>query len=218
MLSIDRIPWWSNWRRRRFLALVRSDLEGYFDAVTYEAFPFRVVESEEARRIRARVQGSLPRCRRIVRATGVVSLLRYAPGERAGGVERVNLLSVVFDLERYNLRKEDVFEALDAAIRAYEAGRWGAAFRTVNPLYWLEMGLDLLETLPFLVLRPFGIGVGAAANSAPGTALRLLVRALALSALIVFAIVASGMRERVLTFGARLVGHWPWLSHTVLGR
>ncbi len=215
MLPLDRIPWWSNWGRRRLLLRVRSSLEEYFGAVTYEAFPFRVVESDEARRIRGHLQGPLKRCRRIVRATGTVPLLRYAPGERAGDVERVNLLAVVFELERYSLGKEDVFAALDAALRAYESGRAGSLLRTLNPFYWLEMGLDALEAVPFLLLRPFGVKPERAANSVPGTIVRLLVRATALSALVVLVILASGLQDEVLELGQNLLRRWPWLAHVL---
>lgn len=212
MLPLHRIPWWSNWSRRRFLIRVRSTLESYFSAVTYEAFPFRVVESDEARRIREGLEASLSHCRGIVHASGAVPLVRYAPGERAGDFEPVDLLSVVFELGHYSLRKEDVFEALDAAIRAYEDGRAAAMVRTVNPLYWLGMGLFLVEMLPFLLMRPFGVSPGRVASSTPGRIVRLLVRGAALAALVVLVVMALGAGDDLRALGRGLLRRWPWLA------
>jgi len=212
MLPLDRIPLWSNWERRRLLSRVRSDLDAYFAALTYEAFPFRVVESDEARRIRENSSGSMRRCRRIVRASGQVSLVRLAPGERAGDVERVDLLEVVFELDRHNLRKEDVFQALDAATQAYERGARAAWLRTFNPLYWLSMGLDVVEVAPFFPLRLLGIEPGRVADSAPGTVVRVLLRSVALATVVVVGIVALGLQEPLLQAGCALLDRTPWLA------
>ncbi len=213
MLPLERIPGWSNWRRRRFLSRVRSDLDAYFAALTYEAFPFRVVEGEEARRIREASTESMSRCRGIVRATGQVSLVRLAPGERPGDVRRVDLLKVVFELDRYHLRKEDVFQALTAAARAYERGAAAAWLRTFNPLYWLSMGLDAIELVPFLPLRLLGVEPGRVADSTFGRVFRVLLRSVALATVVVVGIVALGLQEPLLQAGDALLDRTPWLAH-----
>jgi len=212
MLPLERIPWWSNWRRRRFLSRVRSDLDAYFAAVTYEAFPFRVVETEEGRRIREASTGSMSRCRRIVRASGQVSLVRLAPGESPGEVRRVDLLEVVFDLDRYHLRREDVFQALDVATRAYERGAPAAWLRTFNPLYWLSMGLDAIELVPFFPLRLLGLEPRRVADSTIGTVFRVLLRSAALATVVVVGIVALGLQEPLLQAGDALLDRTPWLA------
>lgn len=215
MLPLGRTPVWSNWSRRRFLSRLRLDLEFYFEALTYEAFPFRAVESDEARRVRSALEGRLRRGRRIVRSSGRVSSVRLAPGKRTGDVRRVDLLSATFELDRYSLRREDVLEVLDAALRAYEGDAAAAWIRTLNPLYWLDMGLDAVERAPFALLRFAGVAPAAIANSVPGRIFRLLLRAAALATLVVAIVVAAGWHRSLLLAGERLLDRIPWLAHTL---
>jgi len=205
VLPLDRIPIWENWRRRRFLSRVESLVEAYFGAVRYEAFPLRVVEDAEARRLREEIEPLLPRCRSTIRAARGVSLVRLAPGERPGDVEQVDLVSVLFDLPRYNLRAEDLLGVLRMALRRYGQDRGRAWFRVFNPLYWLGIGLDLLGVLPFLPLRWLGIRPDAAARSLPGRLVRMLVRVGAVAVLVALALHILGYGDRALDLWRRLV-------------
>ncbi|MDP2959257.1 MAG: hypothetical protein Q8N53_22740 [Longimicrobiales bacterium] len=47
MLPLRRTPIWTLARRRRFLDTFRRDLESYFAAVSYEAFPFGLLGTAE---------------------------------------------------------------------------------------------------------------------------------------------------------------------------
>ena len=210
MLRHDHVPVWLNGSRLRFLRRFREELARYFDSVTYEAFPFRVVETDDARGLRESLEPRLRRCRRMVGATGRVSLLRLAPGERAGDVERVNLIDAAFHLNRYNLGKGDVLEALDQAVRAYEEDRSASWLRTFNPLFWLDLTLNYVEQVPFLPLRLFGVKPSRAASTSAGHLIRVLVRLVALLGLALLVVRLSGWHDGAAARLRDLLARLPW--------
>jgi hypothetical protein len=198
LIPLRRIPVWTNWRRSRFLRRFRDRMDAYFRAVRYEAFPFRVVENDLAASLRRDLEGDLKRCRILVGATERVSPLRLTPGDQEGEVVRVNLITEAFQLHRCNLRGEDLLGVLDAARQAYDGDRRAAWVRTVNPLYWLDMALGTIEILPFLPLAWARLDWRRAARSRPGRAVRLLIRAGALAALLVVVIRVAGLQRAAL--------------------
>jgi hypothetical protein len=198
LIPLRRIPVWTNRRRSRFLRRFRDRIDAYFREVRYEAFPFRVVENELAASLRGDLEGELKRCRIIVGAAERVSPLRLAPGDQEGDVVRINMITEAFQLHRYNLRREDLLEVLDAARQAYDDDRGAAWVRTANPLYWLGMALGVVEVLPFLPLGWVRLDWRRAARSRPGRALRFLLRAGALAALVVVVLHVAGLQRAAL--------------------
>lgn len=181
MLPLHRIPVWTLGERRRFLASFRRDLERYFSAVTYEAFPFRVVESEDAKEVRRSLEARAPRCRRILDAAGTLPVVRQASGSRLGEITRVNLVDAAFELDRFDLTREDLLRVFDAAEAAHAREVRPAWLRMTNPFYWLDMALGVAEVVPFLPLRLAGKDPTRLASSTGGVALRALVRVVALA-------------------------------------
>lgn len=208
---------WTLRRRVRFLRAFRTDLDAYFAEVSYQAFPFRVVENDAARRLRADLEARSRRCRAVLRAVGEVGAIRFVPGERPGEVVRVELVVAAFELDRFSLGADDLRGVLDAGVRAYEAAGPGAWIRTFNPVYWLEMALSVLEVVPFLPWRFMGRDAAGAAASPAGRALRVLIRAGSLSALVVVTIRGLGVEAQALDFGDRIFRAisgipWRWLG------
>lgn len=197
MLRHDRIPVWLHRKRVRFLRGFLADLEAYYASVGFQAFPFRVVETPAAAELRARLEPRLLRCRRTVAAAGASSLLRLAPGEAAGTMERVNVIDAAFQLDRYNLGKDEVLDAIRQALSVYEADGTRAWVRTLNPFYWLDLGLHFVEQLPFQPLRILGVRPAAAARTPTGFALRVAVRLAALVGLAWLVVVGLGWQGEV---------------------
>lgn len=183
MLPLDRTPVWTLARRRRFLASFHEDLRRYFATVGYEAFPFRVVENAEAMEIRRSLEARAPRCRRILAAADSVPMVRHGSGEGLGTVTRVNLVDAAFDLDRFDLGRDDLLRLFEDAEATHAREVRAAWLRMANPLYWVDMGLSVAEVIPFLPLRLLRRDPGRAARTAPGAALRGLARILALAGL-----------------------------------
>ena len=208
MLDIHHIPIWTNRRRIRFLARFRAELRAYFDEVSHQAFPYRLVETERAGELRASLEERNERCRQVVRAAGIRSLTRVAPGERTGEVVRVDLLRVVFELARYNLAVDEVLSVLEGAEARYRAARGRTWLRTFNPLYWIDMLLGVVEIGALLPVRLVGREPREVARSPAGITLRYLVR---VGALVLLAWVAVRLLDgegRVLAWGRELAGRW----------
>jgi len=210
MLPLQRIPVWTLAKRRRFLAAYRRDLERYFSAVTYEAFPFRVVEGEEAKEVRRSLEARSARCRRILDAAGTLPVVRQASGSGVGEVTRVNLVEAAFQLDRFDLTRDDLLRLFDAAEVAHAREVGPAWLRMANPLYWLDMALGVAEVAPFLPLRLVGMDPSRAALSRGGSALRGLVRLAVLAALAVALLGSLGLWDEALSLSrgliARIVG------------
>jgi len=172
--------------------------------VTYEAFPFRVVEGPDALGFRRALEERCPRCREIVSAAPSVPALRGASGSAPGEVTQVHLVDALFALDRYDLTREELLRFFDAVEKAHAVEVGSAWRRTLNPLYWLDMGLAVLEVVPFLPLRLLGRDPARAARSTTGTWLRLLIRGGAVAALVVAGVVASGKEAEALSFAERV--------------
>jgi hypothetical protein len=205
MLPLHRIPVWTLAERRRFLGSFRQDLERYFAVVTYEAFPFRVVESEEAIQLRRSLEARSPRCSRILAAAELAPLVRQGSGAGLGEVTRVNLVDAAFQLDRFDLTRKDLLRLFDAAevMHAHEVR--SAWLRLANPFYWLDMGLSVVEVLPFLSLRPVGKDPGRAALTPAGAVVRGGVRLLALAALAWALLLALGLWEEAVSLSHGLI-------------
>lgn len=208
MLDIHRIPAWTNRRRRRFLRRWHRDLRDYVGEVRLEAFPYRVVESERARELRASLEERAGRCRRVVRAARVGGLRRIAPGERTGEVVEIDLVREVFDLARYNLEVEEVYALLAAAESRYEAARARSWARTINPFYWLDMFLGTVEMAVFVPVQLAGGNPRRAARTGPGTLIRYTVRLGVLVALGWLVLTAMGASGPVLDWGRGVLAAW----------
>lgn len=167
-----RIPIWISWSRRRLLTSFREALAGYYESLDYEAFPFRARETERSRAVREELDEKLDRVVTVVRLSGGPSLHRQAPGEEEGSVVRVNVLEAAFELDRHTIPAEEALRILDEARRSYEMDRHRAWLRTVNPLYWIDRLMGLMEGLPFLLLAKAGVSPRRVARSVPGHMVR----------------------------------------------
>ena len=205
LLPRRRVPIWVNWKRRRLLTSFRDDLERYFECLEYEAFPFQARETDEARELRAELEGVLGQVVRVVRVSGGPSLHRQAPGEAEGSVVRIDVLEAVFELERYNVPPEEVLGILEEAREAYEADRHRAWLRTLNPLYWTDRLMSWVEGLPFYFLARAGVSPSRAARSLPGRALRTGLRLGVLGLVVGGLLWAVGWHDDVASFVARSV-------------
>lgn len=205
MLPLHRIPVWTVRQRLRFLGLFRRDLERYYAAVTYEAFPFRVVESEEARQIRRSLEARATRCCRILDAAESVPVVRHASGASLGEVTRVNLVEAAFQLDRFDLTREDLLRVFDAAEAAHAREVRAAWLRMANPFYWVDMSLSVVEVAPFLPLRLLGKDPARAALSPGGAVLRGMVRVAALAALAWALLTALGWSDEAASFSRGLI-------------
>jgi hypothetical protein len=124
-----------------------------------------------------------------------VSALRLVPGDAEGEVVRVNVIAEAFRLHRHGIGREELLDVLDRALDVYRRDRASAWVRTLNPLYWVDMGLSLLEVLPFLPLIPLRRDWRRAARSRGGRTLRLLLRVGVLAGLAVGVVRVVGFEQ-----------------------
>lgn len=206
---------WSHWARLRFLQRFREDVDAYLGAVRYEAFPFRVVESDEATRLRAAIEPRQARARAIVLALKGPSPRRLAPGETPGAMVEIGLVRDLFDLHRHSIRPEELQDLLAEVERHYAAGRGAAWRRTLNPFYWLDMVLSVAEVLPFLPLRLVGQSPGRAARTTVGRTVRWWVRLVVLLVGVYWGLRGVGLLDDAHHVSDGVLTRVPWLDRAL---
>lgn len=133
------------------------------------------VDWEGAQAVRSRINQALPRILQIVQAAGIGRSLRIDthtdPGLRIG---RIDVLERIFSASYSNGLDQEIFDVIDMALGMYEADRFGAAMRTVNPLHYAGALLGFIGRVPRRFVRALGFGRGSrVASLSPADLARL---------------------------------------------
>lgn len=189
-----------NRRRAALLNSFRQDLECYFAGMRLDPREMTVVESPEAREARVRINMKLDRAYNVMVAAGVPTTTLYSPPAVAGGhPARVDVVLNVFSLHRYQIPQEKVLDIVARAIGVYQADRWGASLRLVNPVFWLALLLDAFVSIPFRVLGRIGFDRQRLESSWFGRLLKIGLYLLPVGIVILLLLMKTGQWELVKT-------------------
>jgi hypothetical protein len=148
MKSYDRVTILRNVFRARDLRLFRERVQDYFDQLEHE---------EDTRATRAEINRMLPRILEIVQAADLAG-----PAPRA-----VETLHHIFS-DRYSPgAPEEILDVIDMAVGVYDANRFAALARTVNPLHYVGAILGFVAGLPRRALVAFGLLRPRSAKASP---------------------------------------------------
>jgi len=165
MTPYDRLTILRNRHRVRDLQVFRSRVRAYCEQFEYDADGLPV-DWEGVQAARAEINRMLPRIVQIVQAadfggpSGVAS--PHNPAGRA-----VEILQGIFSARYAHRAYQEVLDVTDMAIGVYEANRFAALLRTVNPFHYLGAALGFVAGLPRRALvaiglvRPRAAGVGS---------------------------------------------------------
>lgn len=160
MIPCDKLTIVRNVHRARDLVRFRGLVELYFEKSEYVADD-QQLDWEGARAARARINRMLPRVLQIVHAGGLGTNVD-SPGPRNAGVEAIHK---IFDARDTVRAEEEILDLIDMATGVYQANRFNAFWRTVNPLHYAGVALEFVLGLPRKGLSAMGFTGTTAAGT-----------------------------------------------------
>lgn len=152
MLSINRITYFQNKSRIRFLTKFRDKLSEYFDNAKMNTYVESRIENERAKKLRQEINFDIEKAARTITAAFVdVHIRQYPPPMVGGPVLDIDLIRNVFH-SYIGVSNVHVFDTIDKAIGAYQTNNLTSITRTVNPFFYID---HLLTYLTSFILHPF---------------------------------------------------------------
>lgn len=146
MKPYDKLTIIRNRHRARDLRAFRELVETYFERseVAMDDLP---VDWEGARKARAQINQMLPRIVQIVHSAGLDAALSKS---RSAGpsVADVRVLRNIFNARPSEGQDQDILDVIDMATGVYDATRFEALVRTVNPFHYTMTALAFIGRLP----------------------------------------------------------------------
>jgi len=161
MIPYDKLTIIRNLQRVHDLVRFREVVERYFEKSEYVTEE-QQMDWEGARAARAQINRMIPRVIQIV-SSGGLDTKRAGPGPRHAGVDAINNM---FDARDTVRAEEEVLDLIDMATGVYQATRFNAWWRTVNPLHYTGVALEFVLGLPKKGFTAMGF-VGRSATTPP---------------------------------------------------
>ena len=149
-----------NRSRVRELWQFRDMVEAYFARSEHDEHGVPM-DWEGAQAARSRINQMLPRIMQIVHAGGLGVAARHpATTNPSPTVGRVDVLERIFSASYANGLDQEILDVIDMAIGAYDADRFGAMIRTVNPFHYAGAILAFVARAPRRLLAAIGLSGG----------------------------------------------------------
>jgi hypothetical protein len=117
------------------------------------------IDWEGAQAARSRINQMLPRIMQVVHAAGLGGGARHPNTTNPTPVVgRVDVLERIFSASYANGLDQEILDVIDMAIGAYDADRFAAMIRTVNPLHYAGAMLAFVARAPRRLLAAIGLG------------------------------------------------------------
>ena len=158
MKPYDKLTIVRNRHRARDLRIFRELVESYFEQTEYvtDGLP---VDWEGARAARSQINRMLPRVIQVVHAAGLDAQTATTtdPGPTVADVE---VLRNIFDARHADGADQEILDLIDMALGVYEASRFNALARTVNPFHYALTMLAYVASIPRRIFRALGFRPG----------------------------------------------------------
>ncbi len=153
MKPYDKITIIRNRHRARDLRIFRELVQTYFER-SERLTDDMLADWEGARAARSEINQMLPRVIQIVRAARLEALTNFRSGAEGAEVE---ILRNIFSPRYAEGAEQEILDLIDMALGIYEASRYNALARTVNPFHYTFAALGWLAAIPRRTLIAVGI-------------------------------------------------------------
>ena len=154
MQPYDRVTILRNRFRVRDLRVFRTRVQNYFEQLAYET-ENQPGDWEGLRAARAEINRMLPRVVQIVQAA---DLGAWAPAStRSPAGRAVEILHDIFSQRYGQGAYEEILDVINMAVGVYDANRYAALARTINPFHYLMAALGFVGGLPRRALVAIGV-------------------------------------------------------------
>ena len=155
MIPYNKLTIIRNRHRARDLRIFRDMVETYFERAEYVADDLPA-DWEGARAARSQINRMLPRAIQIVHAAGLSpsNPTTTDPGPTVGNAD---VLRNIFSARYANGGEQEILDVIDMALGVYEASRFNAMWRTVNPLHYVFSAVGFIAKIPRRALGGLGL-------------------------------------------------------------
>ncbi len=155
MKPYDKLTIVRNRHRARDLRIFRELVETYFERAEYVADDLPV-DWEGARAARSQINRMLPRVIQVVHAAGLDAPTANTtdPGPAVADVE---VLRNIFAVRYADGADQEILDVIDMALGVYEASRFNALARTVNPFHYAMTALAFVASVPRRAFTALGL-------------------------------------------------------------
>lgn len=168
MTNYKNITCWENKRRHTMLSRFHDLLITYFSHSQRGQLGSRA-ETEPVQRARAEINLMINDISAIVHAADTSILITWTPPPVIGGrIQRVDLLTNVFGLDRFGVPPSNLVDQILRAIGVYQSDRKRSIIRTINPLWWTKNIIIWVSRFPFSIFGAAGFDVKRAEQSVIG--------------------------------------------------
>ena len=143
-----------NRHRVRDLRMFRQLVEAYFDRSESDTDGL-AVDWEGAQAARSRIHHMLPRVMQVVRAAGIGK--PETTTDPGMGVGDRGALEHIFTSRYTDTGGQEILDVIDMTIGVYEATRFNAMARTVNPFHYVITALAFVVSIPKRFLTSLGL-------------------------------------------------------------
>lgn len=155
MTKYQKISWFENRYRVKRLEQFREFVEKYFSNISYDFF--EVQESHISRENRQKINLMLQEIQLIIACSFISDNIYYSPPPAIWGMAgNISLLPNIFNLHRFRIGKDEIFDIIDKSIWTYELNKNQALLRTINPFFWIGLLFDWILMIPFHWLAKMG--------------------------------------------------------------
>jgi hypothetical protein len=155
MKPYDKLTIVRNRHRVRDLRRFRERVEAYFEQAEYVADDLPV-DWEGARAARSQINQMLPRVIQVVHAAGLDAPTANTT-DPSPTVADVKVLRNIFSVRYADGAEQEILDVIDMALGVYEASRFNALARTVNPFHYAATALGFVASLPRRLFTALGL-------------------------------------------------------------
>jgi hypothetical protein len=169
MQPYDQATILRNRLRAHDLRIFRGRVQAYFEQLEDDAENLPV-DREQIRAARAEINQMLPRVVEVVQAAGLGG---PGPGSHYPASRAVEILHNIFGARYNHGAYQEILDVIDMAVGVYDASRYGALIRTINPFHYVAAALGFVAGLPRRGLVAIGLLRPRSAQVRPDQAGRL---------------------------------------------
>lgn len=157
MKYYKRITYLENRKRVNLLHEFRDYCTKYFNESTTDYIGNNRIDTDKEREARLKINRLLFQVHSIILASGVNSDLIYSRPPAAGGqTYYIDILMNIFNIQKYEMGPEIIFDILDQSIGLYERDFKSSKIRTFNPFFWIIVVIGIIAEIPFNLLSLLG--------------------------------------------------------------
>ncbi len=156
MIPCNKLTIFRNRQRSRDLRRFRELVETYFERAGYVADDL-LVDWDGAQSARSEINRMLPRVIQVVHAAGLDAATANVTDPGPTVRMDVAVLRNIFHSRYADGADQEILDIIDMALGVYEATRFTALARTVNPFHYAITALEFVAKLPRRALVAFGL-------------------------------------------------------------